>query len=78
MCLRLDEFYSFSRDLTFGVESSFLNLPLFLFYLEILKEVHIMSGKDIFVFVLIAIVAVGFVLVNTKLKKSNKDDTEKK
>lgn len=37
-----------------------------------------MSGQDIFVYVLIGIVVVGFVLVNVKLKKNSKDESDKR
>ena len=66
------------RDTTSGVGSSFMNLPLFLFYLKLQKEEIKMSGQDIFIFVLIGIVAVGFIAVNISMKKKNKDDSEKK
>ena len=55
-----------------------MNLPLFLFYLKLQKEEIKMSGQDIFIFVLIGIVAVGFIAVNISMKKKNKDDSEKK
>lgn len=37
-----------------------------------------MSGQDIFIYVLIAIIAVAFIVFHLSTRKANKNDTDKK